>query len=307
MEFIDPDVRIGCHIGKCGTLFESVYRTIFYPVNCAQMYLGSSRSYALPKVADQDIKLTRNFVDFFVFRVYVHSCLLYNLNGSTHIDNIDELLKSTTSKSKLNKLQIEKTNSSSNLKKTIQGLVTEMNICHNAFGTGVVVHIGSGEIKDKAIKRIADTINTVLSQSQGTLILENAAGEGNKIGSKLDEIREILDKVKNKERVGICIDTCHLFAAGDYDISHVSEIKRFFKDFDKMFGLNKLKLIHLNDSKGEFGCKVDRHEDIGNGFIFKDVDALKYLVNFCNKKGIDMILETPGPHDINVKKVYSVI
>lgn len=307
MEFVDPYVRIGCHIAKHTTLFESVYRTIFYPVNCAQIYLGSSRSYALPKVDEKDIRLTRAFVDFFVFRVYVHSCLLYNLNGSTHIDNIDELLKTTTSKTKLEKLKLEKTNSSSNLKKTIEGLIVEMNICYKAFGTGVVVHIGSGEIKDKAIKRISDTINTVLSRSEGTLLLENAAGEGNKIGSKLEEIRDILNQVKDKERVGICIDTCHLFAAGDYNISKISEIKRFFGDFDKMFGLDKLRLVHLNDSKGVCGCKVDRHEDLGKGFIFKDDNVLQYLVNFCNENKIDMILETPGAHDINVKKIYSVI
>ncbi len=328
MEFNDGTVCLGSHVKKFPTLLETVRKVLPWKINCAQIYLGSSRGYSVSKTTEKDILLTRNLVEYALFNVYVHSCLLYNLNGGTHIDNIDELIKKSKTEKQKEKFLKQKVNIPNNYNKTINGLVEELDICVKAFGTGVVVHIGSGTIKNKAIKRIAKTIEIVLSTQVDNvdikkrhLILENAAGEGDKIGSTLEEIRDILDRIDKKyhPQISICIDTCHLYAAGDYDIERVSEVKRFFKDFDKLFGIDKLKLIHLNDSKGPFGCKKDRHANLGYGYIFSSDEgkrSLKFLVNFCvstshiylkrissercsskciSKRRIDMILETPIP------------
>ncbi len=324
LEFNDGYVRLGSHITKQKSLAESVFRVLSWKINCAQIYLANSRGYSLPKVTDDDISLTRNLVDYACFNVYVHACLLYNLNGGTHIDNIDELIKNAKTEKQHQSFLEEKERIPTSFDKTIYGLITELDICAAAFSTpntksGVVVHIGSGAIRDKAIKRIAKTIEKVLSTIQDEkynpekrqLILENAAGEGSKIGSTLEDLRDILTLVPKKylQQISVCIDTCHLFAAGEYNISKVPEMKRFFVDFDKMIGIDKLRLFHLNDSKGEFGCRRDRHEDLGEGYIFGSIEgknALKYLVNFCNSNRIDMILETPGTHFNDIKIVYDL-
>lgn len=308
--FLDEKVNIGAHIGKLSTLYQSVEYVLQFPINCAQIYLSSGRSYAPPKVDKKDMKLTRELVEKFNFRVYVHSCLLYNLNGGTYIDTIDTHLEKAKTEKQKSELQKKKHAIPYNFQKTKDGLIAELDICAEAFGTGVVVHIGSGDNRDKAIKRIASTVDYVLEGNKKRyILLENAAGEGNKIGSTLQDLIDIYVLIKTKDQVGFCIDTCHLYAAGEYDIEIRKNFKKFFKRFDNNIGLKKLRLVHLNDSKGEFGCKKDRHENIGQGYIFqseKGVKSLKYLVNFCNKNEIDMVLETPGRHDINVAKIWSL-
>ena len=316
LDFLNENIRIGCHIGKSGTLLKSVFNVLGHPITCAQIYLGTSRGYAIPVISKDDIMLTRSLVEYSQFNVFVHSCLLYNLNGATHIDNIDELISNTKSLTKLTKLKEEKTKIPYNYQSTIDGLTAELDICADAFGTGVVVHIGSGEIRDKALVRIPKTIEKVLQGSKKRhIILENAAGEGNKLGSILSELKEIHDRIDTQyhPQVSFCIDTCHLYAAGEYDIEKVSELKRFLKDFDNAIGIKKLKLFHLNDSKGKFGCKKDRHENIGCGFIFGSAEgqrSLKFFVNFCNKNKIDMILETPvsiySEFNMDVNKIIDI-
>jgi apurinic endonuclease APN1 len=234
------------------------------------------------------------------------------LNGATHIDNINELIKSASTPKKKEKYIEERDKIPSNFQSTMDGLTCELDICADAFGTGVVVHIGSGEIRDKALVRIPQTIQRVLAgEKKRHILLENSAGEGNKLGSTLEDMKVIYFAISKEyqEQVSFCIDTCHLYACGEYDISSVDEVKRFFKDFDKTFGLKKLRLVHLNDSKGECGCKKDRHENIGEGYIFSTKEgqkSLEYLVKFCNKNKIDMVLETPGRHDDNIELIHRV-
>ena len=317
LEFNDGTMRLGSHISKQNTLFETISRVLTWKINCAQIYLGTSRGYSIVRAEEKDILLTRSLVEYAVFNVYVHACLLYNLNGATHIDDIEILIKHAKTDKQRQRYMEDKEKIPINRRKTINGLISELDLCASAFGTGVVVHIGSGTVKDKAIKRIAQTIETVLSANTNYnsknrhLILENAAGEGNKIGSTLQEIKEIIDRVDKKYHVqlSVCIDTCHLFAAGDYNIEFITEVKRFINDFDHMIGIDKLKLLHLNDSKGSVGCKRDRHEDIGQGFIFQSEQgkkSLQYIVNFCNCNTIDMILETPGTHMSDIDLIYGL-
>lgn len=322
LSFNDGTVRIGYHTSIAGnTLSYTVLNSIGSPANCIQLYISSPRSYKPSRFSSEDIEMTRSLIDREKgtnFKVYVHACLLFNLNGSTHFDTIDENLKKTKTEKQKQKFIEERGRMHYSQSATIDGLRETLDIAWQAFGEngGVVVHVGSGENKQKAIERIAQNIEIVLcgrgSPRRGEngplrgeeplrgLLLENAAGEGNKIGSTLDDISQILNLLSPevREHVNVCIDTCHLFAAGDYNISKLSEMKRFFNDFENKIGLEKLKVIHLNDSEKPFACKRDLHSMIGFGHIFSDAEgfsSLKYLLGVCKERQIDMILETYDP------------
>ena len=128
------------------------------------------------------------------------------------------------------------------------------------------------------------------------------------IGGKFEEIKSIIDQVMDKSRVGVCLDTCHTFAAG-YDISTKKGYESVMQDFDKIIGFEYLKGIHLNDSKGELGCHLDRHENIGKGKIGKE--GFQRLMEDERLDGIPMILETPCASDMTytreIKTLYSMV
>ena len=135
------------------------------------------------------------------------------------------------------------------------------------------------------------------------ILLENSAGQKNSIGSSFDEIAEILDKL-NSDDFGLCLDTCHAFAAG-YDLRTEKTVALTLEKFGKAIGFEQLKIVHLNDSKGAIGCNIDRHEHIGLGQIGEI--GLAHVIKFSNSKNIPIILETPIDErrdDLgNIKKV----
>ena len=123
-----------------------------------------------------------------------------------------------------------------------------------------------------------------------TILLENTAGQKNSVGSDFEQLASIFFQLKPAKRFGICLDTCHAFAAG-YDIRTENTVKDTLDKFNEAVGFENLKVVHLNDSKGELGCRVDRHYHIGLGHIGDK--GLGKIVKFMNKKKIPMILETP--------------
>lgn len=153
-------------------------------------------------------------------------------------------------------------------------------------------HMGSGE--KTGLQMIATSLNQVLEKKKGyktVLLLETTAGQGSNLGYSFEQLAEILDLVKERERVGVCVDTCHVFAAG-YDIRSQSAFEETFRHFDAAIGLKKIKAFHLNDSKKGLGSKVDRHEHIGEGAI--GVEAFRLLLHDDRFQGLPMLLETPG-------------
>ncbi|UVC49900.1 apurinic/apyrimidinic endonuclease [Theileria orientalis] len=145
--------------------------------------------------------------------------------------------------------------------------------------------------KAEGIKHIADCINKALDLSTGvTIVLENAAGQNNVIGSKFEDLRDIIDQVKDKTRVGVCLDTCHLFAAG-FDIRTHDKFESVMKSFGDIVGLKYLKAVHLNDSKSDLASGLDRHENIGKGKLTKE--TFEFIMNSGYFKEIPIILETP--------------
>lgn len=144
---------------------------------------------------------------------------------------------------------------------------------------------------DEAAQFVADGINYAHSQTQSAIpVLENMAGQGNVLGSSFKQLSCIIDKVKDKSRIGVCLDTCHLFAAG-YDVRTPTSFDKVLKQFDAEVGMNYLKALHLNDSKSELGSKKDRHENLGKGHI--GLDCFRFIMNDTRFDHIPLILETP--------------
>lgn len=171
----------------------------------------------------------------------------------------------------------------------VQFLKEELKRCARLGIKKVVLHPGShvGLGVDKGIENIAKGLNLVLGEEDVTILLETMAGKGSEVGSKLEEIRRIIDLVEDKKHIGVCIDTCHLSDAG-YDISKFDE---FLDEFDKIIGIEKIGCVHVNDSKNEMGSHKDRHENIGFGKIGFET-LLKVIYNE-RLENVPKILETP--------------
>ena len=145
--------------------------------------------------------------------------------------------------------------------------------------------------KEESIKRIASAINHIHSHtSYMTIVLENTAGGGGTIGVDFRELKSIIDAVENKDRIGVCIDTCHAFASG-IDLTKKNGVEKMVKDFDEVIGLKYLKAMHLNDSTGGLGSNRDVHQPLGEGQL--GLDTFRQIMNCDALRGIPLILETP--------------
>lgn len=143
---------------------------------------------------------------------------------------------------------------------------------------------------ERGIELISETLNKVLSPDQTTtVLLETMSGKGSEVGSKFSELREIIDRTELGERLGVCLDTCHVYDAG-YDI--VDNLETVLEEFDNILGLNRLKAIHINDSKNPFSSHKDRHELIGEGYL--GLDAFVRIINHPVLKELPFYLETPN-------------
>lgn len=162
-------------------------------------------------------------------------------------------------------------------------------------------HMGDGE--RKGMERIAKVVNAALKkrpESRTRILLENTAGMGTSVGCTFEHLRGILDRLEEPERAGVCLDTCHLFAAG-YDISTERGYHGVMEAFDRTVGLARVRAFHLNDSKKGLGCRLDRHEHIGRGEL--GVTAFWCLLNDERFDGIPMLLETPKGADMAEDKI----
>ena len=148
-------------------------------------------------------------------------------------------------------------------------------------------HVGQGA--EVGISKIADILNEVLTKDQSTIVLlETMSGKGTEVGRNFEELRQIIDRVELKDKLGVCLDTCHVWDGG-YDI--VNDLDNVFEEFDRIIGLDRLKAIHLNDSMNPLGSHKDRHARIGEGEI--GLEALVRVINHPATEGIPFILETP--------------
>lgn len=165
-------------------------------------------------------------------------------------------------------------------------------------------HVGSGE--EVGIDKIANALNEAIKGDEKiTILLETMSGKGTEIGFKFEQIKKIIDKVTHNEKLGVCLDTCHIFSAG-YDI--VNELDKVLDEFDSIIGLEKLKAVHLNDSMMPFGDKKDRHEVIGEGKI--GLDAIMDFMTNPRLNHLPFFLETPledEGHKREIKMIKDIL
>lgn len=161
---------------------------------------------------------------------------------------------------------------------------------HNYYNFHPGNHLKQGE--HTGIKLIAACLNDIMWQEQKTtVLLETMAGKGTEVGKTFEEIRAIIDKVNLQDKIGVCLDTCHIWDSGYDIVNHLDDV---IAEFDRIIGLNRLKAVHLNDSKNECGSHKDRHEKIGDGKI--GLDAIVRIINHPALKNLPFILETPNDH-----------
>lgn len=178
--------------------------------------------------------------------------------------------------------------------KSAATLQAEVDRCVQLEIPYLVAHLGShlGAGREVGLKRISNALNLAVKRAKGDfqICLENMAGTKNSMGSKFEEVKEIFDSVKRRERVGICFDTCHAYAAG-YDLHVEKAVEKTMATFDEIVGLENIKVVHLNDSENGLGSGLDRHEHIGMGYI--GTSGFKALLHHKAVRDLPLILETP--------------
>jgi deoxyribonuclease-4 len=172
----------------------------------------------------------------------------------------------------------------------------------------LVVHLGShmGAGTMQGVRNISRAVNEALARSSGNtmVLLENMAGQKNSVGSRFEEIKLILDMVKSGKRVGVCFDTCHAFASG-FGLTGRESVNETMSLFDSCIGYDRLKVVHLNDSKGELGSNLDRHEDIGRGKIGSR--GMKAILGYRGMTERPLILETPFEDTAAMKRSLATV
>lgn len=278
----------GAHESISGGVFTAIERGQTAGCDVIQMFNKSNSQWRAKKLTDKEIDKYFELIDETGIKpVTSHSSYLINIASP--------------------KPDLEK--------KSRDALKEEMERCEMLKIPTLVFHPGShvGEGEENGMNRIAENIKKIFDEldknNTVTLLLETTAGQGTNLGYTFEQIAYMIEKAGGHDRLGVCMDTCHIFAAG-YPISEPKEYKKTMKQFDDIIGLNRLKIIHMNDSKKEFGSKRDRHEHIGKGEI--GLEAFRNIVNDSKLKKVPMILETPKGDDLkedieNLKVLRSLV
>jgi len=194
--------------------------------------------------------------------------------------------------------------------KSMNAFLDEVQRCELLGLDRINFHPGSHLKKideDVCLDRIADAMNATLEKTSGvSLVMENTAGQGSNLGWRFEHLAHIIDKVEDKSRVGVCIDTCHMFTAG-YDIRTKEVYDKTWAEFDDIVGFNYLMGMHLNDSKPDLGSHVDRHHSLGEGKI--GLDAFRFIMNDERMDDIPLVLETIDETiwDKEIELLYSFV
>ena len=278
MSLLFNDYQVGAHKSFSGKIYDTVYESINSGMYVTQFFMGNPYGFDRTKISLEDIQNTKILIKRFPTAIFTHYPYVANLAGSK-----DSLAWNGDEKQD-NKTQY-----------VLQSLEYELGILSNFPKNGVVIHPGNFKDREKGLLAISKSINKINFTQNSKLVLENSAGQGTSLATTFEELKIIIDNVDENKRqnIGVCIDTCHTYAYGLYDLSTTSNVEKMFKDFQDIIGTDKLSLIHLNDSKERFGCKKDRHELLKHGYIWKNDDSsLKYLILKCKELNIPCILET---------------
>ncbi|MEM1677574.1 MAG: deoxyribonuclease IV [Nitrososphaerota archaeon] len=258
---------LGAHVSISGTIDKAVDRAVELKCTTFQIFTRNPRSWKAKKLTDEEVEDFREKMKKYGFRVAV--------SHMPYLPNISSPQQQT-------------------FKKSVKSLIEEFERTNLLGLNYLVVHIGShlGKGLDVGIKRAAEAVNTALSKVEGSvmILLENMAGQKNSVGSRFEDVKRILNLIEYPYRVGVCLDTCHAFAAG-YDLRTREAIDNTLNDFDQIIGIKLLKVVHINDSKGDLGSHLDRHEHIGMGKIGEN--GFRELFHHPWIRDLPLILETP--------------
>lgn len=273
---------VGAHTGFSGKICDTLWTSVNYGMYATQFFMGNPQGFDRANISFNDISESKKILSKYPMHVFSHFPYVANFAGSVAslAWNGDDA-------------QDRKT------QHVLKSLEYELSVLSNfnSLRNGVVIHPGSFKDREKGLDAISKSINKINFTSDAKLILENASGQGSALATTFREIRTIIDGIEEskKKNIGVCVDTCHIFAYGDYDLSQIREIDRMFADFDDIIGLERFTLLHLNDSETKLKGKVDRHACLGKGYIWgEDFDSLKYLLNKCKSLEIPAVLETHG-------------
>lgn len=261
-------MQIGCHVSISGSIDKAVDNAVERECSAFQIFTRNPRGWHAKELSIEDIK---NFKDKLKaskidkFATCAHMPYLPNLSSPKP----------------------------DGLEKSVKSLVEEVERCGKLGIPYLVTHLGShlGTGEEEGIKRLVKALTTAGQVKNDVMILlENTAGQKNSVGSDFEQLGEIFKQLKPAKKFGICLDTCHAFVSG-YDLRTEEGVKETFKEFEKHVGMENLKILHLNDAKGEIGCNLDRHYHIGLGNIGEE--GMTAVVKLISKKKIPIVLETP--------------
>lgn len=267
-------LRLGAHMSIAGGVDKAFERAEKTGCNTFQIFLKNSNQWNAKPYLEEEISLfKKNRETTGIWPCVAHDSYLINLASSD---------RQVLYKSRL-------------------ALQDEIYRASQLLIPFIVMHPGShlGAGYEEGILRISESLNIIFNETEMhgvTILLETTAGQGTNIGCCFEHISGIIEKIELSEKIGVCLDTCHIFAAG-YDISTYEGYIKTFEEFDAKIGLEKLKVVHLNDSKKGLGSRVDRHEHIGKGLL--GLKLFEYLLNDERLKNVSMILETPKGYDEN--------
>jgi deoxyribonuclease IV len=268
---VDRSILLGAHMSIAGGVHCAVERAASIGCTTMQMFVKNNNQWRGKMLTAEDISTYKKLLrESSIGPVVVHDTYLINLCAV----NKEILLKSRDAlKDELDRCEM-------------------LGVEYLNFHPGS--HMGAGE-KD-GVERIAESLNLIHALTAGyrvKSVIETTAGQGTAIGYRFEHLRQIIDLVEQRERMAVCVDTCHIFAAG-YDIVTEAGYEQTFREFDSVIGLRRLVAFHVNDAKRERGSRVDRHEHIGKGTIGKA--GFRLLMNDERFRAIPKILETPkGP------------
>jgi len=258
--------RLGFHLSAAGGVHNAIDEATELGINALQIFTKNSNRWTAPPLKDSDIKLFHEkWKGAGDLSIISHTGYLINLAGEGE-----------------------------NLVKSVALMKDEILRAHLLGIKYLVLHPGNHKDRgvDEGIKSIAEHLDEIFSEDETEVevLLETTAGQGSSVGHRFEHIRDIIALCRHSSRLGVCLDTCHIFAAG-YDISTPEGYASTMDEFDRIIGLERLKLFHFNDSKKGCGSHVDRHEHIGLGLIGSH--GLSLLLNDKRFKDIDYIMETP--------------
>ncbi len=275
-------MKFGFHISIAGGLSRVCARAENLQCETIQIFTRSPRAWKLTPLDEYEVNsFVQNIRDSGIAPVFVHAPYLPNLAGSDVVRSVD-------------------------------AIVADAQRCYRLKVNYLIVHVGraKGASQIQAIRRVAQNINRVLERMPESvmLLLENTAGMGSEIGYRFEHIRDIMEQLEDSDRVGVVLDTAHLFEAG-YDLRTKKGLDETLSCFDRTVGMSRLRLLHLNDSVTELGSRIDRHWHIGKGRI--GLRGFRGVVNHTLLRRLPGIMETPRKSymdDIsNMKTIRSLV